>query len=119
MIPTLKNLLKFFPHTYWLLPPPILRFCGKNIHKCFLERVTIYLKKPRKSAREALFFVLFKLEFRFLQGGGTLQCGTFSLALYFKEQNIRLSSLMSFQNVRNYDTPSWLKPFLFIFKIDK
>ena len=48
-----------------------------------------------------------------------LQCETFSLARYFKEQNIRLSSLKSFQNVRNYDTPCWLKPFLFILKIDK
>ena len=37
----------------------------------------------------------------------------------FKEQNTTLYSLMPFQNVRNYDTPSWLKPFLFILKIDK
>ena len=37
----------------------------------------------------------------------------------FKEQNTTLYSLMPFQNVRNYDTPCWLKPFLFILKIDK
>ena len=119
MIPTLRNLLKFFPHTYWLSPPLLLRFSSKDTHKCSRERVTIYLKKPRKSARETLFFVLFNLEFKFLQECRTLHCGTFSLARYFKEQNIGLSSLMSFQNVRNYDTPCWLKPFLFILKIDK
>ena len=55
MIPTLKNLLKFFPRTYWLSP------------QCFRESVTILLKKPRKSARETRFLVLFKLEFKFLQ----------------------------------------------------
>ena len=45
------------------------------------------------------------------------QCGTFLLAPYFKEQNSELFLLMSFQYVRNYDTPCWLKPFLFILKI--
>ena len=40
-------------------------------------------------------------------------------AATFKEQNTTLYSLMPLQNVRNYDTPSWLKPFLFILKIDK
>ena len=48
-----------------------------------------------------------------------LQCGEFSLLRYFKEHNIVLSSLMSFQYVRNYDIPCWLKLFLFILMIDK
>ena len=48
-----------------------------------------------------------------------LQRGTFSLLPYFKEHNILLSSLMSFQYVRNFDIPCWLKPFLFILKIGK
>ena len=34
-------------------------------------------------------------------------------------QNIGHSSLMSFQYVKHYDTPSWLKLFLFTLKIDK
>ena len=65
MIPTLKNILKFFhPHTYWLSPPSLLRFCCRDTHKCFWQRVTIFLKKPKKSARKSLFLVLFKLEFQ-------------------------------------------------------
>ena len=60
MIPTLKNVLKLFPHTYWLSPPSLLRFCTRDTHKCFPERVTIFLKKPRKSERETLSLVLFK-----------------------------------------------------------
>ena len=48
-----------------------------------------------------------------------LQCGTFSLARYFKKQNIELSLLMSFQYARNFDSPYCLKPFLFILKINK
>ena len=119
MIPTLKNVLKFFPHTCWLSPPSLLCFCSRDTHKCFRERVTIFLRKPRKSAKQTLFLVLFKLEFQLLQEYWSLHCEKFSMARYFKEQNIGLSSLMFFQNVRNYDTPCWLKPFLFILKIDK
>ena len=48
-----------------------------------------------------------------------LQCGMFSLLRYFKEHNIVLFSLMPLQYVRNYEIPYWLKPFLFILKIDK
>ena len=44
-----------------------------------------------------------------------LQCGMFSLQRYFQEQKVGLYS----QYVMNYDTPCWLKPYLFILKIDK
>ena len=66
MIPSLKNMLKFFhPHTYWLSPPSLLRFCCRETHKCFRERVTMLRVK---SARESLFLVLFKLEFQLSTG---------------------------------------------------
>ena len=68
MLPTLSNLLKFSPNTYWLSPPSLLGFCSSNTQKCFRERVTIFMKKPRQSVREMLFFVLFKLEFRIFTG---------------------------------------------------
>ena len=69
MIPTLKNMLKFFhPHTYWLSPSSLLRFCCWDTQKCFRERFTIFLKKPKKSERESLFLVLFKLEFQLSTG---------------------------------------------------
>ena len=42
-----------------------------------------------------------------------LQCETFLLLRYFKEYNILLSSLMSFQHATNYDIPCWLKPFVY------
>ena len=83
MTPTLKNILRFFhPHTYWLSPPSLSRFC-------------------------------------FLQECWMLRCGIFLLLRYFKENNVILCSLMSFQYVRNYHIPCWLKPFLFILNIDK
>ena len=69
MIPTLKNISKFFhPHTYGFSPPSFLRFYCRDTHKCFRERVTIFLKKPKKSARESFFLVLFKLEFQLSTG---------------------------------------------------
>ena len=46
----------------------LLRFCCRGTHKCVRERVTIFLKKPKKSARELLFLVLFKLEFQLSTG---------------------------------------------------
>ena len=67
MIPTLKNMLKFF-HPYWLSLPSIWRFCCRGTPKCFRERVTIFWKKPKKSERESLFLVLFKLEFELFTG---------------------------------------------------
>ena len=49
MILNLENILKFFHrHTYWLSPPSLLRFCCRDTHKCFWQRVTIFLKKPKK-----------------------------------------------------------------------
>ena len=69
MIPSLKNLLKFFHHhTYWLSPPSLLRFCCRGTHKCFRKRVTIFFKNLKKSARESLFLVVFKLEFQLSTG---------------------------------------------------
>ena len=69
MIPSLKNLLKFFhPHTYWLSSPSLLRFCCRSTHKSFRERVTIFFKNLKKSARESLFLVVFKLEFQLSAG---------------------------------------------------
>ena len=69
VIPAFKNILKFFhPHTYCLPLPSLLGFCFWDTHKCFRERVTIFLKKPRKSARESLLLVLFNLEFQLSTG---------------------------------------------------
>ena len=69
MIPSLKIMLKLFhPHTYWLSPPSLLRFCCLGTHKCFRECVTIFLKKPKKCARESLFLVLFKLKLQLSTG---------------------------------------------------
>ena len=66
MIPT-KEFIKVFSSHLLAFATFTFAFSSKNTHKCFRERVTIYLEKPRKSARETLFFALFKLEFNFLQ----------------------------------------------------
>ena len=68
MIPTLKNISKFFhPHTHGFSPPSFLRFYCRETHKCFREPVTIFLKKPKKE-RENLFLVLFQLEYKLPTG---------------------------------------------------
>ena len=93
-----------------LLMRNITRWILDTEVKVFHESNSYFMKWPWNyiscnALKEKFHSVSFPLEFQLLQGCWTLQCGTFSLARYFKEQNIVLSLLMSFQYVRNYDTP--------------